>query len=424
MKNCRNRSIRCVLLLLMLSCWCHALSQESRREMCIDFCAGSDVIDSAYSENSLRLREIRSCLHEILQDSALEVLQVSFCGAASPEGSYQLNHELARDRMAAVESLIRREIIISDDIVTRNDGYIPWTFLQDEIEASDLQLKDTVISILREESMLVDYHREGERIDRRVVKLQQLDGGNPWREINRRFFSRMRKACVVITTRRKPAPPRREPSPLPEPEPEPEPDVAPVAVAEPPLSRHAVEPQTRWTRRLHLKTNLVGWGMAIANIAAEIDLNPHWSFALPVYYSAWDYFKATIKMRTFAIQPEVRYWLSDDNEGFFGGVHFGMAYYNVAFDGEYRRQDHSRRTPALGGGISLGYRRPIGRSRRWHFETSLGAGVYALNYDKFYNTPRTSDGLLVGNVRKTFWCIDRVAVSFTYMFDLNGKSLR
>ena len=161
--------------------------------------------------------------------------------------------------------------------------------------------------------------------------------------------------------------------------------------------------------------------MAIANVAAEIDLAKHWSFTLPVYYSAWDYFKSTIKFRTFAVQPEFRYWLSEENDGFFGGAHFGLAYYNFAFDGDYRYQDHNRETPAIGGGVSIGYRLPISKNNRWKVEFSLGAGVYSRHYDKFHNTPRTKDGLMIESIKKTYWGIDQAAVSFSYSFDLKKK---
>ena len=176
-----------------------------------------------------------------------------------------------------------------------------------------------------------------------------------------------------------------------------------------------------WTRKLHVKTNAIGLGMGIANVAAEIDLAKHWSFTLPVYYSAWDYFKTTIKFRTFSVQPEFRYWLSENNDGFFAGAHFGLAYYNFAFDGDYRYQDHNRETPSIGGGLSVGYRLPISRNNRWWVEFSLGAGVYSNHYDKFHNTPRTKDGLMIESIKKTYWGIDQAAVSFSYSFDLKKK---
>ena len=179
-----------------------------------------------------------------------------------------------------------------------------------------------------------------------------------------------------------------------------------------------------WTHHLHLKTNALGWGLATANVAVEVDLAKHWSFTFPVYYSTWNYFKSSIKFRTFAIQPEFRYWLSMHNDGLFAGAHLGLMYYNFAINGDYRYQDHNRRSPAIGGGVSVGYRLPISRNNRWRMEFSLGAGVYSLHYDKFHNTPRTKDGLLVESVKKTYWGIDQAAVSFSYAFDLKRKGGR
>lgn len=182
-----------------------------------------------------------------------------------------------------------------------------------------------------------------------------------------------------------------------------------------------VEERPRW---LHLKTNVVGLGMAMVNAAIEVDVTRHWSIALPVYYSAWNYFKETIKFRTIAFLPESRYWISEENDGFFAGAHFGLAYYNFAFNGKYRYQDHLRQTPALGGGFSIGYRLPVSKNDRLHLELSIGGGVYKLYYDIFYNTRHTQDGLLIESVNSTYWGIDQVAVSFSYAIDLKKKGER
>ena len=151
--------------------------------------------------------------------------------------------------------------------------------------------------------------------------------------MNRLFFGQMRNAYAVIVTYKKAIPPVPEPVTIPDtallvPEPVVEtveivPDT--VAVTEP------VIPEAKeWMRRLHLKTNTLGWGLAIVNVAVEVDLAKHWSLTLPVYYSAWDYFKSTVKFRTFAIQPEFRYWFSERNDGFFAGAHFGLFGFRTA----------------------------------------------------------------------------------------------
>ncbi len=178
------------------------------------------------------------------------------------------------------------------------------------------------------------------------------------------------------------------------------------------------EETEQWTRQLHVKTNAVGWAMLITNVGVEVDLAKHWSFNLPIYYSAWDYFKSTLKFRTFTVQPEVRYWLDEENEGWFAGAHFGFGYYNYALDGDWRTQDHNRETPSLGGGLSLGYRKAFGKEDRWRMEFSLGGGVYASHYDKFINKP---NGLLVSDHQKTWFGIDQISVSIGYTFDLKKK---
>ena len=413
----------CITLILLLFGVGIAHSQERHTEICIDFRVNSTVIDSAYSDNAVRMQEMVEFLRTIRQDSTINIIEVSFCGAASPEGSYQLNRKLAQGRLSALEKFIRSEVDIPDSLITHNDSYIPWDYLKSQIEDSGLIRKDEVIAILEEEARLVDYHHPNTHIDNRIVKLRALDGGKVWQQMNKLFFEQMRNACAVFVTYKKELPPVQVPIIVPD-----------TIKVEPIVEAVEIVPDTtaiietvipeveEWNRKLYLKTNALFWGMGMTNVSAEIDLAKHWSFALPVTYSAWNYFTSTVKFRTLAVQPEFRYWFNEDNQKFFIGAHFGYAQYvNVAVDGNYRYQDHDGKSPALGGGISVGYRMPISKSDKWDIEFSLGAGVYSLHYDKFYNTPNTKDGLMIESVKKTYWGIDQAAVSFSYSFDLKKK---
>ena len=173
-----------------------------------------------------------------------------------------------------------------------------------------------------------------------------------------------------------------------------------------------------WIRQLHVKTNALGLGMAIANLAVEVDLGKHWSFTLPVYYSAWDYFKTTVKFRTLMVQPEVRYWFNRHNEGWFLGAHFGSGYYNIALDGDYRYQDHAQQTPAIGGGLTIGYRTHLSKNKRWKLEFAVGGGAYDLKYDTYYNV---KNGKLVETTPKTYIGVDNASINISYSFNLNKR---
>ena len=108
----------CIALILMLFGVGVAHSQERHTEICIDFRVNSTVIDSAYSDNAVRMQEMVEFLRTIRQDSTINIIEVSFCGAASPEGSYQLNRKLARGRLEALEKLVRKEVDIPDSLIT------------------------------------------------------------------------------------------------------------------------------------------------------------------------------------------------------------------------------------------------------------------------------------------------------------------
>ncbi len=409
------------MLILLLFWGTNVYSQENRSEVFVDFRVNSMQIESGYKDNASRISELVTFLQHLQEDSTLSIVNVSFCGAASPEGSYEWNKHLAAGRLKALEQAVRSQVEIPDSIITYDDSYIPWESLASQVSESEMPRKQEILSILGGESAIVNYY-SGRSIDSRILKLQRLDGGKVWREMLRRFFSPMRNACAVFVTFKHVAP-----TVIPEPV---------IEVVEVPAdSVQAVEPAPiivntvtepvpvveEWGGKLYVKTNTLGLGLAIVNAGIEIDLCKHWSFNLPIYYSAWDYFSETIKFRTLAVQPELRYWFSEknlQNDGWYLGTHFGLAYYNIATDGEYRTQDHDGTSPALGGGLAVGYRLPISKNNRWKMEFSIGAGAYKLHHDKFRNYP---GGLLVNTEKKTYIGIDQASVSFSYTFDLKRK---
>ena len=175
----------------------------------------------------------------------------------------------------------------------------------------------------------------------------------------------------------------------------------------------------RCHRSWHASTNVLAWTLGLTNLMGEYDFGCHWSVGLSLYYSAWNYAKATRKFRAFIFRPELRWWLGEGHRGLFVDGHIQMAAYNFALPGwEYRIQDVGGRHPALGGGIGVGYRLPLGRSGRWAAEAAIGAGVYHLEYNRFVNE---ENGALVDRRERTFFGLDNVSVSVVYNFNAFGR---
>lgn len=174
-----------------------------------------------------------------------------------------------------------------------------------------------------------------------------------------------------------------------------------------------------WSRMMTIKTNLVGMGFLVANAAVEIDIIENLSFVLPIYYSGWDYGKNTVKFRTMQIQPEFRFYIPKA-KGFYVGAHCGVGYWNVAWGGEWRYQDHKGETPFIGGGLGIGYAMHFKKNPHWGVEFSIGGGVYDVRYDVFYN--EHNGPYHKRNERMVWFGVDNAAVSLIYEFGLGSKS--
>lgn len=404
------------LFLLMMA---PSLAARSRSEMVrVDFALNSVAIDPTLGDNGAGIAKLRRVLMEVASADTLRVSSISLLGSASPEGDYALNLALSRRRMAALEEIIGEYLPLNETILSRNDSYIPWDELLDMVEGSDLDGKQRIREIVESPSKLVDCGY-GRVVDSRVRSLKALDGGKTWQTLDALFFSKMRSATVVIHTESVPDEPESslsseetgEPCPL-------NAEACGERLPEGESSAVEVLPEAHhW----YLKTNGIAWLMLIQNIAVEVDLGDRFSVALPIYYSGLTYFVNTIKFQTFAVQPELRFWTrSNVDDGLFLGVHGSMAFFNVAWNGDYRYQDHDAKTPALGGGVNIGYRFALSSDKRWKMEVDLGGGVYHLNYDKFYNGK--NEPLVATGLKRTFICVDRVSLSVGYTFDLKKSS--
>jgi hypothetical protein len=187
-----------------------------------------------------------------------------------------------------------------------------------------------------------------------------------------------------------------------------------VRMSAAPLVATAVAGAAAQRHYMYVKTNVVGLALLNANLGVEFDLGNYLSLNIPVSYSAINYFKPTIKFRNFSLQPELRVWPMKNHDGLFVGAHMGFAYYNFAFDGDWRYQDHNGTTPTLGGGLSLGYRLPISKDKNWKLEFAVGAGVYPLHYDVFHNLPNVKEGMLYEVRKGNYIGLDNVTIGISY----------
>lgn len=409
-----------VLTILMVQISAQAQERNVEHQLVIDIHFMLSGGEEGNINKKLEAEKLRNALRELdllNADTTALITSVEFYSSVSPEGSREYNEKLCEKRIQTAERIIRRRLYIPEEaIISYNSQLIPWDqILVPAIKADkDVPYRDELLQLFERKPNTIGQGRRREKLyDEKNRKLYEV--------IEERYFELMRRGGAVITVRRSvyddvilrldllegnvPALSAEDFAFT---------TISDNAVAEASKSDIA----KRGVCPLHIKTNALGWGLAVSNIAAEVDFAKHLSFTLPVYYSAVNYFNPYIKFRTFAIQPEIRYWIKENNTGFFAGAHFGLCYYNIATNGELRYQDHDGKSPAIGGGISVGYRVPISKNQKWNIDFSIGAGCYKLHYDTFYNV---NNGRLVNTYRKTYWGLDNAAVNISYRFDFNKR---
>ena len=382
-----------------------------REEMRIRYRVAKTYIDKTYMDNDMTLQSIVDWVEERQQDTMVKIVAVEFCGACSPEGSVPFNHYLSSTRLTRLENYVRQRIEIPEDIITRSDHYIAWGELEQMVEESDIENKDDILAILRSENTSV-----GEQLDSRIHALKAMDNGKTWRLIFDRYFAHLRNAYMVVVTEKSDLAKQYDsrlremltPVSLAEPTRWQDVSVKPMAIVSP-----AVAAATQ-SHYMYVKTNLLGLALLNANVGVEFDLGNYLSFSLPISYSAVNYFKPTLKFRNFSVQPELRVWPMKNDDGLFVGAHMGFAYYNFAFDGDWRYQDHDGTSPTIGGGLSLGYRLPISANKNWKLEFAVGAGIYPLYYDVFYNLANVKEGKLHETRNGRYIGLDNVTIGISY----------
>lgn len=399
-----------VSAVLLVPCF-FSYAQMTERSVELRFRQGSSKYEPNYRGNAERLRQFSDEIVSLHRDK-YEITSAEFHAGTSPEGSERVNTRLSGERLrngiAAFLAVMGDDIVLHGEELTVSSASAgTWEDLAALLEAGqDFDGRATVLKVLRDSSLA---HNA------KASALHRL-GGGIWNYLTNIVFPELRVSGITVRL----ALAERLPDTVPA-----------VSIVrsfrlEPPVGSICAVPlkpdtppaglfdKDEWVRQLRVGTNAVGLGLLLGNLSAEVDMTRNLSFHLPVYYSALNYFTSTIKFRALGFQPELR-WNFTRPAGLFVGAHFGLAYFNLATDGNWRIQTHNGNEPLIGGGVSLGYRLPLSKDKRWNLDFVLGAGAYRFHYDKFYNEP---NGALAGSVSKTYWGLDNAGLNFSYSFDL------
>lgn len=333
-------------------------------------------------------------LCRLRSDSAVRVARVWIGGSASPEGPLDWNRRLGEYRSQALARYLSQQTGFPQEQMTVvNLGEDWYSFEQTMKHGMQIPHREEVVAILLREP----------DAERRKQQIVALDGGRTWHRIIRDLFPPFRNARLAVVCYEQPR------------------EILSVPVrlslyrSAQPASRPVLSSSFGSRRggamrpwHLAVKSNLLVLAATVANVGVEVELWPHGSLDIPVFYSPYD-ITPTRKLRVLATQPELRWWPGLVMQGHFVGLHTHVAGFNIAVNDKGRYQDPNH---ALWGmGVSYGYALSWGASKQWGVEFTLGVGFAEYDYDVYRNRP---GGPLFESGSDWYWGITRAGISLSY----------
>lgn len=153
------------------------------RHFTVYFRLNQATIDMGWEDNARTLREVADFLKQNAK------VKVEIAGFASPEGSETWNEQLANRRAEALKRYLTDQGGMKPEFVTIVSHSIDWEGLKSFVSGSDLPYKTEVLKILNDTS-------QPELTNR---KLQQLQGGVPYRYLLTKVYPKLRVASFSIT---------------------------------------------------------------------------------------------------------------------------------------------------------------------------------------------------------------------------------
>lgn len=172
---------------------------------------------------------------------------------------------------------------------------------------------------------------------------------------------------------------------------------------------------TGYSQNIGIKTNALYWATTTPNIGAEIAVGRKWTIDASGGYNPWE-FGDNKKIKHWAAQSELRYWLCDTFEGHFLGVHAQGGEFNISginlpnFIFGSHSEDYRYQGFFIGAGISYGYQWIL--SPRWNMEANIGLGYNHIKYDKF---EPCNCGEQLDSKSTNYFGPTRIGLSFIYL---------
>jgi outer membrane protein OmpA-like peptidoglycan-associated protein len=155
----------------------------------LDFETASSTLLSYFGHNARALRHIEEFFEGIAANPSARVISMTITGYSSPEGKYDINADLSRNRAEALCRYISQRWSLPEDGVKIRAVGEDWNGLRAAVAASDMEGRDDILRIIDTATAP----------DAKESVLRRMLGGERWRTMERDIFPWLRKVDYTIS---------------------------------------------------------------------------------------------------------------------------------------------------------------------------------------------------------------------------------
>lgn len=327
--------------------------------------------------NAARLSEFFTKLKDIDTLQGARLSRIEVVGFASPEGPYELNQRLARQRAANLAKYLTTHSSIPDSLIVIHDRGIDWGGLTKVVSESEMSYKDEVLAMIDSVPEITYAPGTKRIVGSRKQKLMKIDGGRPWRWMLNKYYPYLRTAASIVCYIYHELPPELE---VMEVEHEAADTVAEV-VPEPVAEEPAIEPEPQEIEIVKypifaVRSNLL---LPLLNVGVEVPVSKHWSVGADYYYP-WIWPSKSNKncYELIFVSAEARYWFNASRNQPLPDKNYLVGHSVAAYGAwgyyDFEHNYHGHQGQVWSAGLDYVYALPIAKGKlRMEFQIAVGA---------------------------------------------------
>lgn len=164
--------------------------REATAEAFLDFVVNTTDIRPDYMNNPRELKKITDQISELKSHPDVSVGSISVIGYASPEGTLEGNRKLSEGRARTLVNYLLSRFDYPKSIYRVQFGGENWQGLREKLEESDFSFQSAALEIIDRIPSEINYKTRTSR----KKSLMDLQGGAPYRLMQKELFPSLRKA--------------------------------------------------------------------------------------------------------------------------------------------------------------------------------------------------------------------------------------